>query len=151
MHFFRMRNSNDQSSLIMNGVYSQVCIAEINTCVTSAILFTTFILPDKVKMQYLHFRFYANFFLLPWKIPEEICRQSVLFNILRYYILFQTYQPFYHGSGLTWNWTLIGSIYCIWYLHIPDVSEKVRCSRLSIFYFITSFTSHILDWNFTHI
>ena len=31
---------------------------------------------DKVKMQYVHFRLHANYFLFPWKIhPEEICRQ----------------------------------------------------------------------------
>ena len=37
-------------------------------------------LPHQVKMQYLHFRFHANYFLLPWKIPEEISRRSLLFH-----------------------------------------------------------------------
>ena len=32
------------------------------------------------KTQYLHFRFYANYFLLPWKIPEEISRLSIPFH-----------------------------------------------------------------------
>ncbi len=35
-------------------------------------------LPHYVKMQYLHVRFYANYFLLPWNIPEEISRRSLL-------------------------------------------------------------------------
>ena len=30
------------------------------------------ILPHQVKMQYLHFRFNANYFLLPWKVPEKL-------------------------------------------------------------------------------
>ncbi len=33
------------------------------------------ILPHKVKTHYLHFRFHANCFLLPWQIPEEISRR----------------------------------------------------------------------------
>ncbi len=37
-------------------------------------------LSHQVKMQYLHFRFYVNYFLLPWKIPEEISRWSMLFH-----------------------------------------------------------------------
>ncbi len=31
-------------------------------------------LHHKVKMQYLHFRSHAEYFLLPWKIPEVIRR-----------------------------------------------------------------------------
>ena len=37
-------------------------------------------LPHQVKTQYLHFRFHANYFILPWKIPEEISRRSMLFH-----------------------------------------------------------------------
>ena len=37
-------------------------------------------LPLQVKTQYLHFRFHANWFLLPWKISEKISRRSMLFN-----------------------------------------------------------------------
>ena len=33
-----------------------------------------------LKTQYLNFRFYANYFLLPWKIPEAIRRRSLLFK-----------------------------------------------------------------------
>ena len=29
-------------------------------------------LPHKVKSQYVHFRLCTNYFLLPWKIPEEL-------------------------------------------------------------------------------
>ncbi len=38
------------------------------------------ILPHKVKMQFVHVRLHASYFLLPWKIPEEISRRSMLFN-----------------------------------------------------------------------
>ncbi len=41
------------------------------------------ILPYKVKMQYVHFRLHANYFLLPWKICEESCIQSRFFNNLK--------------------------------------------------------------------
>ncbi len=41
---------------------------------------TTSDLPPQVKTQYLHFRSHANYFLLTWKIPEEISRRSLLFN-----------------------------------------------------------------------
>ena len=37
-------------------------------------------LPHCVKTQYLHFKFHASYFLVPWKIPEEICRRSMLFH-----------------------------------------------------------------------
>ncbi len=33
-------------------------------------------LPHKSKMKYVHFRLHANYFLLPWKIPEEISAQT---------------------------------------------------------------------------
>ncbi len=39
---------------------------------------TTRNLPHKVRTQYLHFRFHANYFLWPWKIPDEISRRSML-------------------------------------------------------------------------
>ena len=32
------------------------------------------LLPHQVKTQYLHFRLHAKYFLVPWKIPEEITR-----------------------------------------------------------------------------
>ena len=31
----------------------------------------------QIKMQYLHFRSHAGYFLLSWKIPEVISRQSI--------------------------------------------------------------------------
>ncbi len=35
------------------------------------------ILPQQVKTtQYLHFRFYVNYFLLLWKIPEELAEDQ---------------------------------------------------------------------------
>ncbi len=34
----------------------------------------------KQKRSYLHFRFRANYFLLPCKIPEELSRRSMLFH-----------------------------------------------------------------------
>ncbi len=37
----------------------------------------TLYLPHQVKTQYLHFRFHANYFPLPWKIPEGISRRSI--------------------------------------------------------------------------
>ncbi len=37
-------------------------------------------LPYKVNPQYVHFRLLANYFLIAWKIPYEISRQSVFFN-----------------------------------------------------------------------
>ncbi len=41
---------------------------------------TADICPIKWKMQYLHFRFHTNYFLLPWKIPEQISRRSMHFH-----------------------------------------------------------------------
>ncbi len=78
---------------------------------------STHLLPQ-VKMQYLHFRFHANYFLLPWNIPEEISRQSMLFHNLRQYLPYRTYAhtSFYHSSGLTRNWKFNGSIYSVLYL-----------------------------------
>ena len=47
------------------------------------------ILHHKVKMQYVHFRFHTNYFILPRKIPEEIRRQSVFFNNLKNSVIFK--------------------------------------------------------------
>ena len=38
-----------------------------------------FKLPHKVKIQYVHFWLHVNYFLLPWKNPEEISRWFMLF------------------------------------------------------------------------
>ncbi len=40
----------------------------------------------QVKTQYLHFGFHANYFLLHWKIPEEISRRSMFFHNERQYL-----------------------------------------------------------------
>ena len=73
-----------------------------------------------IQTQYMHFRLHTNYFLLLWKIPEEISRRWMLFNNWRQYLQYQTciHTTFYHGSGLTWNWTFNGSIHYVWYLHI---------------------------------
>ena len=48
-------------------------------------------LPHQVKTQYLHFKFHANYSLLPGKIPEEISTRSILFHNQRQYLPYQTY------------------------------------------------------------
>ena len=58
-------------------------------------------LPHKIEMQYVHIRLYANYYLFPWKIPEEISRQSMLFNNCgSIYHTKQTYvdTTFYNGK-----------------------------------------------------
>ena len=57
-------------------------------------------LPHKVKMEYVHFTLHINYFLLPYKFPEEISRQSVFFNIYKgsiYHIKHMSVQPFTMG------------------------------------------------------
>ncbi len=110
-----------------------------------------------------------NFFLLPWKIPEEISRQSMLFNNLKQYLPYQTYvhKTFHHGgAGLTWNGRFNGSIYCVgWYLHIlcfHFVRQKCKvvhilltfCKLLPVSYvincaqiiFFINFDSNMYTW-----
>ncbi len=89
-------------------------------------------LPHQVKTQYLHLRFHANYFLLPWNIPEEIRRQSMLFHKKRQYLPYQTYVHtiFYHSSGLTSNLMINGSIYYVSYLQI--LHFYLRQQRLTI-------------------
>ncbi len=41
---------------------------------------STCMLPHQVKTQYLHFRFHANYCVLPEKIPDELSRRSKHFN-----------------------------------------------------------------------
>ena len=74
----------------------------------------------QVKMQYLHFRFHANYFLLPWKIAEEISRQlcsritkGSIYHIRRMYI-----QPF--TTKVVWPeiWCLMKVIYYVLYVQI---------------------------------
>ena len=71
-------------------VVCQVCFVFLAKKVTvkvdnqqESFLLETFILimlPYTVKTQYVHFRSHAEYFLLPWKIPDEISRRSVLFH-----------------------------------------------------------------------
>ncbi len=64
-------------------------------------------LPHQVKTQYLHFRFYANYFLLPWKISEEISRRSMLSHNFRIYHINHMYiQPFTTAG----DWPEIGCL-----------------------------------------
>ncbi len=46
--------------------------------------------PNKVKMQYMHFRLHSNYFLVPWKIPEEISRRLIVpFKVKMQYLHFR--------------------------------------------------------------
>ena len=55
-------------------------------------------LSHKVKMQYVYFRSHAEYFLLPWKIPLEISRRSMIFHNLREYLPHKIFihTTFYH-------------------------------------------------------
>ena len=59
-------------------------------------------LPHKVKMQYVHCRLIASYFLLPQTNPTEMSRRSILFHNQRQYVLYQTCvnTTFLHKSGL---------------------------------------------------
>ena len=49
------------------------------------------LLPHKIRMQYVHLRSQAEYFLLPWKTPEEISKSSqgsVQCYNLRQYLLY---------------------------------------------------------------
>ena len=70
-------SSSTQNALQLMSALLQSSIAEVCTETTTNQRCS---LPHQVKMQYLHFRFHASYFLLPWKIPEEIHRQSMLFH-----------------------------------------------------------------------
>ena len=54
-------------------------------------------LPHKVKVQYMHFRSHTEYFLLPWKIPEEISRWLMFYHNYKgsiYYTKHMYIQPF---------------------------------------------------------
>ena len=71
-----------------------------------------YILPHYVKTLYLHFRFHVNYFILLWKIPEEISRlNAAYFWLIPLDRNEYVDTTFYNGSGLTWNCTINGSIY----------------------------------------
>ncbi len=68
-------------------------------------------LPYKVEIQYVHFRLHTKYFLLPWKIPEEISRQSRLFHNKMakwsiYYMKHINIQP----SSMEVDWPEIGCL-----------------------------------------
>ncbi len=81
------------------------------------ILLTPFKVIDfrNVKMQHLHFRIHAKYFLLPWKIPEEISRWAMLFYKGRIYHMKHIFvhTTFYCTCGLSRNLTFNGSIYYV--------------------------------------
>ena len=61
---------------------------------------------NKVKTQYVHFRLhYTNYFLLPWKIPEELSTRSMVFNDYERQYNKYVHTVFYHWTWLTWNRT----------------------------------------------
>ena len=75
---------------------------------------------QQIKTQYVHFRSYTEYFLLPWKIPKEISRRSML-SITKgsiYYVKHLCIQSFSMEIRLTRNLMFNGSIYNILYLHI---------------------------------
>ena len=72
-------------------------------------------LPYQVKTQYLHFRFHANYFLLPWKIPEEKC--SSMTKGSNYHINHMYIQPFTTIVDWPENWCLM-EVYYVLYLQI---------------------------------
>ena len=53
-------------------------------------------LPHQVKTQYLHFRFHATCFLLPWKIPDNLAddKRSSITKDSIYHIKHMYIQPF---------------------------------------------------------
>ncbi len=63
----------------------------------------------------LDFRLHANYFLLPWKIPEEI-RWSMLFSASSITKKYNVHTTFYHSSGLPEIWLLmeVSSKFHIW-------------------------------------
>ena len=65
----------------------------------------------------MHFRLHANYFLLPWKIPEEISKRLMVLDSS------VSKGSIYHIKQcpcnlLTWNWMFNGCIYFVRYLHI---------------------------------
>ncbi len=60
---------------------------------------------NKQKLEYVHFRIQqATFFNLGWFLKKLADDQLMKGSI--YYIKHMPIKPtFYHGSGLTWNWT----------------------------------------------
>ena len=77
------------------------------------------LLPTKEQTQYLNFKFHANYFLLPWKIHEEIStRFSSKTKSSIYNIKHNIYTTFCHS--IRWNRILMfnGSIYNVLYLQI---------------------------------
>ena len=64
--------------------------------------YTSTNLPHVVTTQHVHFRLRTHYFLLPWKIPEEISRRAITKESI-YHIKHDIcqIQPFYHVSGLT--------------------------------------------------
>ena len=100
----------------------------------------------KVKSQYVHFRLHANYFLLPWKIHNEVIRQPKLFNNLRQYLPSNIHTTF--NMGVDWNWMFKWkyllyvwySTYCVFTLY---GSNSVALSKTNNV--IHTFTTHTLS------
>ncbi len=93
------------------------------------------ILPHKVKMQYVHFRIHTNYFLLPWKITEEISRQSVLFNnskAVPTIIKHMSIQPF--TMGVDWSEIVCQMAVSVMF-HICTYYVFALYDRIRILYF----------------
>ncbi len=75
-------------------------------------------LPHKVKMQYLHFRSQAEYFLLSWKFLKWLAdyQSSSITKGSIYYIKHNVHTTFKHGSWLTRQWMFNSSIYYVLYL-----------------------------------
>ncbi len=80
---------------------------------TSSWLMLWHYLTHQVKMQYLHFRFHAKYFLLPRKIPEQISRRWCPF-ITKGSI--NVHSTFCYSCAFTRNLMLNGSINYVLYL-----------------------------------
>ncbi len=61
------------------------------------------------------FQYMQNYFLLPWRSPEEADDQWFSITIKKANLPYQTHvhTPFYHGSRLTSNYMFNGSIYYV--------------------------------------
>ncbi len=93
-------------------------------------------------MQYVHFRSYVIYFLLPWKIPEEISRQSVLLRNEREYLLYETLLYTYNFFKLEVDWP---EICCL-----MEVSSMFYILHILHFYLVTYCMSKLEKWNPSH-
>ena len=89
----------------------------LTSTLTRIHVYRSIVLPHIVKQQYVHFRLIQTTFFYLWNFLEKLA-DDLCFSITKdsiYHIKHNVHTPF---SGLTWNWTLNGSIYYAWFLHI---------------------------------